>query len=101
MHLTFAQNLSFLVFSLSFFKTNMIKSFVELILLDMSSVSTFPMSLEMCLLPEGLAAMGATERPHVLVHSHVHIEIVVLFEPLATHFAVLKFPVTSLVASNI
>ena len=75
--------------------------FVDLILLDMSSVSPLFMFLQMCLLPEGLAAMGATERPHVLVHSHVHIEIVVLFEPLATHFAVHKFPVTSLVASNV
>ena len=75
--------------------------FVDLILLDMSSVSPLLMFLQMCLLSEGLAAMGATERPHVLVHSHVHIEVVVLFEPLATQSTILQFPVAGLVISSV
>ena len=74
--------------------------FAGFILLDMSSVSPLLMCLHMRLLPEGLAAMGATERPHVLVHSHVHIEVVVLFEPLAAHLAVIEFPVESLVIDS-
>ena len=54
----------------------------------------------MSLLPESLIAKAAAERPDVLVHSHVHHQVVRLGEGLATHLTVLKDPVASLVVPD-
>ena len=56
--------------------------------------------LQVSLLPESLIAKAASERPDILVHSHVHHQVVRLGEGLATHLAVLKDPVASLVVPD-
>ena len=53
--------------------------------------------LEVRLLAEGLVAEGAVEGPDVLVHAHVHHQVVRLAERLAAHLAVLEHPVARLV----
>ena len=56
--------------------------------------------LKMGLLPERLVAEGAVERPDVLVHPHVHHQVVRLAERLAAHLSVLEHPVARLVVSG-
>ena len=56
--------------------------------------------LQVSLLPESLIAKAAAERPNVLVHPHVHHQVVRLGEGLATHLTVLKDPVASLVVPD-
>ena len=53
--------------------------------------------LEVRLLAEGLVAEGAVEGPDVLVHAHVHHQVVRLAERLAAHLPVLEHPVARLV----
>jgi len=56
--------------------------------------------LQMSLLSESLVAKAAAERSDVLVHSHMHHQVVGLGEGLAAHLAVLKDPVARLVVAN-
>ena len=50
------------------------------------------MPMQVSLLPESLIAKAASERPDILVHSHVHHQVVRLGEGLATHLASLVVP---------
>ena len=56
--------------------------------------------LQVGLLPEGLVAQLALERPHVLVHAHVHHQVVRLAERLAADLAVLELPRARLVVAH-
>ena len=55
------------------------------------------MSLQVSLLTESLLTNGAGERPYVLVHPHVHGQVVCLGENLPTDLPIFKFPPASFI----
>ena len=59
------------------------------------------MSLQVSLLTESLLTNGAGERPYVLVHPHVHGQVVGLGENLPSDLPILKFPPACLVVNRL
>ena len=51
-------------------------------------------------MPEGLVAKAATERPYILVHSHMYHQVIGLGKGFPTHLAILKDPVAGLVVAD-
>ena len=59
------------------------------------------MSLQVSLLPESLFTYSAGERPNVLVHPHVHCEVVSLCKHFPTYLSIFKLPPTRFVVNRL